>query len=553
MITIKFNGKECKVAIGTTILEAARANNIEIPTLCWLKGANEIGACRICMVEVEGWNSLVASCVYKLTQFDDGKGYLTHSPLVLDSRKTTLQLLLSEHKRNCLSCVRSASCELQTLCKELGVDNEERFTGSNGEEHKLDDSSVSLYRDNSKCISCRRCVAACKSQEVGVIGANYRGIETVINCAFDMELGKTACVKCGQCINLCPTGALAERDDTQKVWDALADPDKVVVVQAAPAVRASIGEAFGFGMGTPVAGKLAAALKELGFNAVFDTNFGADLTIMEESTELLDRIKNGGVLPMITSCSPGWINYCEAYFPELLPNLSSCKSPQQMQGAMIKTYWAEKQKIDPKKIVSVSVMPCTAKKDELGRENQSAVDGLRDVDISVTTRELVRMIEKARIRFAELPDAEFESPMGVGTGAAVIFGLSGGVMEAALRTAGDVKVKTAVVSGLSDAKALLERVKAGEEQLDFIEVMACPGGCVNGGGQVIVPSSVRNFTDVAATRAKALRGLDEANKVKKSSDSDDMKRVYDEFLGKPGGEKAHKLLHTKHKATNLSK
>jgi NADP-reducing hydrogenase subunit HndD len=553
MINIKFNGKECKVAIGTTILEAARANNIDIPTLCWLKNANEIGACRICVVEVDGWNSLVAACVYKLTQFDDGKGYLTHSPLVLESRKSTLQLMLSEHKRNCLSCVRSANCELQTLCKELGVDNEERFTGSNGEHLTIDDSSGELYRDNSKCISCRRCVAACNNQAIGVIGANYRGIETVINCAFDMELGKTACVSCGQCINLCPTGALSEKDDTGKVWEALADSDKVVVVQAAPAVRASLGEAFGYPMGTQVQGKLASALRALGFNHVFDTNFGADLTIMEESHELLDRVKNGGVLPMITSCSPGWIRYCEAYHPELIPNLSSCKSPQQMHGAMIKTYWAEKMGIDPAKIFSVSVMPCVAKKFELNRDDQSAAGAYKDVDASITTRELARMIEKAGIRFADLADSDFDSPMGVGTGAAVIFGQSGGVMEAALRTAGDVKIKTTVVSGLKNAKELLEKVKSGEEKVDFIEVMACPGGCVNGGGQVIVPSKIRNFTDVAAERAKALRGLDEASKVKKSSDSPDIKKVYDEYLGEPGGEKAHKLLHTSYKATNLSK
>jgi NADP-reducing hydrogenase subunit HndD len=552
MINVKFNGKECQVAIGKTILEAARDNHVDIPTLCWLKNENEIGACRICVVEIEGWKSLVAACVYKFSKFDDGKNILTASPAVLISRKTTLQLMLSEHKRNCLSCVRSSNCELQNLCKELGVDNEERFTGSNGEEHTIDDSSVALYRDNSKCISCRRCVAACKAQDVGVIGANYRGIETVINCAFDMDLGKTACVSCGQCITACPTAALSERDDTAKVWEALADNDKVVVVQAAPAVRASLGEAFGIEMGTPVEGKLASALKELGFYAVFDTNFGADLTIMEESHELLSRIKEGGKLPMITSCSPGWINYCEAYHPDMLENLSTCKSPQQMQGAMIKSYWAEKMKIDPSKIVSVSVMPCTAKKAELARDNQGQGE-IQDIDISITTRELSRMIEKAGIRFADLPDSEFESPMGNGTGAAVIFGASGGVMEAALRTAGDVKVKTAVVSGLSNAKALLEKVKSGEEKLDFIEVMACPGGCVNGGGQIIVPSKVRNFTDVAAQRAKALHSLDKSRKVSKSCDSPDMKKVYDEYLGEPGGEKAHKLLHTKYKATKLSK
>jgi NADP-reducing hydrogenase subunit HndD len=553
MINIKFNGKECKVAIGKTILEAARDNHVDIPTLCWLKNMNEIGACRICVVEIEGWKSLVAACVYKFSQFDEGKNILTKSPAVLQSRKTTLQLMLSEHKRNCLSCVRSANCELQTLCKELGVDDETRFSGSGGKHYEIDDSSIALYRDNSKCISCRRCVAACKNQDIGVIGANHRGIETTINCAFDMDLGQTTCVSCGQCINLCPTGALSEKDSTAAVWNALADTEKVVVVQTAPAVRASLGEAFGYPMGTEVQGKMAAALRELGFNYVFDTNFGADLTIMEEAHELLERVKNGGVLPMITSCSPGWVSYCEAYHPELIPNLSSCKSPQQMQGAMIKTYWAEKMNIDPSKIFSVSVMPCTAKKFELSRDNQSAAGKYKDIDASITTRELARMIEKAGIRFTDLPDADFDSAMGAGTGGAVIFGASGGVMEAALRVAGDVKVNTVVVSGLANAKALLEKVKSGEEKYDFIEVMACPGGCVNGGGQIIVPSKVRNFTDVAAERRKVLRGLDEANSVKKSSDSPDIKKVYAEFLGEVGGHKAHELLHTKYKATELNK
>ncbi|MCL2037215.1 MAG: [FeFe] hydrogenase, group A, partial [Oscillospiraceae bacterium] len=502
-ITIKFNGKECQAPIGSTILEAARANHVDIPTLCWLKGVNEIGACRICVVEVVGARSLVAACVYKLSKFDDGKNILTKSPAVLESRKMTLQLLLSEHERKCLSCVRSNNCELQNLCKELGVDDEVRYKGSGGKKYEIDDSALHMYRDNSKCINCRRCVAACRDQEVGVIGANYRGIETQINSAFDMDLASTACVSCGQCIAVCPTGALSEKDDTDKVWDALADPEKVVVVQTAPAVRASLGESFGFPMGTPVQGKMASALRELGFNYVFDTNFGADLTVMEESHELLDRVNNGGVLPLITSCSPGWIRYCEAYEPELLPNLSSCKSPQQMQGAMIKTYWAEKMNIEPSKIFSVSVMPCVAKKFEASRMNLP--NSYAEVDASITTRELARMIEKAGIRFADLPDADFDSPLGVGTGAAVIFGATGGVMEAALRTAvwkltgentdspiefnevrgvegvkkatykvGDLDVNVAVASGLSNAKSLLEKVKSGEENLHFIEIMACP-------------------------------------------------------------------------------
>ena len=583
MVNIKINGVDYAVEEGTTILEACRMNGIRIPTLCWLKEINAIGACRICVVEMTGARSLVASCVYPISKFDEGKNILTHSPAVLESRKMTLQLLLSNHNKKCLSCDRSGNCELQALCRELGVDDENVFDGAVNE-YEIDTSSKHMYRDNNKCINCRRCVAACeKTQGIGVIGANNRGFKTEIGCAFEMELAETACVSCGQCIAVCPTGALGEKDDTDKVWAALADPTKTVVVQTAPAVRASLGEAFGFSMGTDVQGKLATALRKLGFAHVFDTNFGADLTILEESHELLERVTNGGVLPMITSCSPGWIRYCEAYYPEFIPNLSSCKSPQQMTGAMLKTYWAEKNGIDPKNIVSVSVMPCTAKKFEIGRDDQAAA-GVADVDIAITTRELVKMINKAGIRFAELEDSLFESPFGSGTGAAVIFGATGGVMEAALRTAvwkltgekndspiefnevrgvegvkfaeytaGGVTVKVAVVSGLANAKALLEKVKAGEVDVQFIEVMACPGGCVNGGGQVIVPADVRNFTDIRAERAKALYNLDAKNTVRKSHESEDVKRVYSEFLGEIGGHKAHELLHTTYKASNLSK
>jgi len=583
MVNIKINGVDYAVEEGTTILEACRMNGIRIPTLCWLKEINAIGACRICVVEMTGARSLVAACVYPISKFDEGKNILTHSPAVLESRKTTLQLLLSNHNKKCLSCDRSGNCELQALCRELGVDDENVFDGAMNE-YDIDLSAKHMYRDNNKCISCRRCVAACaKTQGIGVIGANNRGFKTEIGCAFDMDLADTACVSCGQCIAVCPTGALGEKDDTDKVWAALADPTKTVVVQTAPAVCASLGEAFGFEMGTDVQGKLAAALYKLGFAHVFDTNFGADLTILEESHELLERITKGGVLPMITSCSPGWIRYCEAYYPEFIPNLSSCKSPQQMTGAMLKTYWAEKNGIDPKNIVSVSVMPCTAKKFEIGRDDQSAA-GVADVDISITTRELVKMINKAGIRFAELEDKQFESPFGSGTGAAVIFGATGGVMEAALRTAvwkltgekndspiefsevrgvegvkfaeytaGGATVKVAVVSGLANAKALREKVKNKEVDVQFIEVMACPGGCVNGGGQVIVPADVRNFTDIRAERAKALYNLDAKNSVRKSHESEDVKRVYAEFLGEIGGHKAHELLHTTYKASNLSK
>lgn len=584
MVNIKINGVEVSVEEGTTILEACRNNGVKIPTLCWLKEINEIGACRICVVEMTGARSLVASCVYPLSKFDEGKNILTHSPAVLESRKTTLQLLLSNHKKKCLSCARSGNCELQELCRELGVDDENAFEGVTNE-YEIDDSAAHMYRDNNKCIHCRRCIAACeKTQGIGVIGANNRGFNTYIGSAFDMPLAETACVSCGQCIAVCPTGALSEKDDTDKVWEALADPEKVVVVQTAPAVRASIGEAFGYKMGTPVEGKLAASLKKLGFDAVFDTNFGADLTIMEESNELIERITSGGVLPMITSCSPGWIRFCENYYPEFIPNLSTCKSPQQMNGAMTKSYWAKKMNIDPEKIVSVSVMPCTAKKFEIGRENQGN-NGLADVDISITTRELVKMINKAGIRFTELEDAQFDSPLGNGTGAAVIFGATGGVMEAALRTAvwkltgenddspiefkevrgvegiktatynvAGMDVTVAVASGLSNARALLEKVKGGEIKAQFIEIMACPGGCVNGGGQVIVPADVRNFTDIRAERAKALYSLDEGHKVsRKSHESADVKQAYAEFLGQPGSHTAHELLHTTYKATDLIK
>lgn len=582
MVNIKINGVDVSVEEGTTILKACRDNGVRIPTLCWLKDINEIGACRICVVEMTGARSLVAACVYPISKFDEGKNILTHSPAVLESRRMTLQLLLSNHDRKCLSCARSGQCELQALCRELGVDDELLFEGERNH-YEIDTSAAHMYRDNNKCINCRRCVAACGvTQGIGVIGPNNRGFKTSIGCAFEMDLAETACVSCGQCIAVCPTGALSEKDDTEKVWAAINDPEKIVVVQTAPAVRASLGEAFGYPMGTNVQGKLAASLRRLGFDHVFDTDFGADLTIMEESNELLQRIQNKGVLPMITSCSPGWIRYCEAYYPEFLPNLSTCKSPQQMSGAMIKTYWAEKNGIDPKNIVSVSVMPCTAKKFECGRDDQSAA-GVPDVDIVITTRELVKMINRAGLRFNELPDEEFEVPMSSGSGAAVIFGATGGVMEAALRTAvwkltgekndspiefkevrgvegvkfaeyeaGGVKVKVAVASGLANAKELLEKVKSGEVDVQFIEIMACPGGCVNGGGQVIVKADVRNFVDIRAERAKALYGLDEANKIRKSHETEDIKSVYD-YLGEIGGHKAHEYLHTSYKASGLRK
>ena len=579
MVNIKINGVACSVPEGSTILEASRIAGIKIPTLCYLKDINAIGACRICVVEVKGARSLVAACVYPV---NEGMEIFTNTPKVVESRRTTLELILSNHKKECLSCVRSGNCELQALCNEYGVD-ENRFDGENPAV-EIDNSAVHMSRDNSKCILCRRCVAACAvTQGIGVIGANERGFATQIASAFDMNLADTACVSCGQCITACPTGALTEKDDTQKVLDAIADPEKFVVVQAAPAVRASLGEAFGLPIGTNVEGKMIAAMRRLGFDKVFDTNFSADLTIMEEATEFLDRVKNGGTLPLITSCSPGWIRYCENYFPEFIPNLSTCKSPQQMFGAVVKTYYAQKLGKNPEDIVSVSVMPCTAKKYEIGRDDESAA-GVPDLDISITTRELARLIKKAGIMFNDLPDEVCDSPLGTGSGAAVIFGATGGVMEAALRTAvwtltgkpdstpvefkevrgvegikeatynvAGMEVKVAVASGLANAKALLKKVKAGEASYHFIEIMGCPGGCVNGGGQIIQPASVRNFTDIRAERAKVLYGIDEANTLRFSHENPDVKALYDEFFGEPNSHKAHEILHTSYKAQKLYK
>ncbi len=579
MLNIKINGMSCTVPYGTTILEAARQVGIEIPTLCFLKDINEIGACRFCVVEVKGARSLVAACVFPIER--DGTEIFTNTKKVRESRKRTLELILSTHERKCLSCVRSQKCELQKLCLEYGVDNEGAFDGFKPV-YELDTSAAHMVRDNNKCILCRRCVAACNNQGVSVIGANARGIDTHIGSPFELDLAQTSCISCGQCIVNCPTGALYEKDDTQKVLDAIGDPTKHVVVQAAPAVRATLGECFDMPIGTDVTGKLFAALRRLGFDKVFDTNFGADLTIMEEANELIDRVKNGGVLPMITSCSPGWIKYCEHYYPEQIPHLSSCKSPQQMQGAIIKTYYAQKMGIDPKDIVSVSVMPCTAKKFECGRDDQSA-SGYADIDIVLTTRELGRMIKGAGIKFTSLPDEEPDEPLGRGTGAAVIFGVTGGVMEAALRTAaeaitgkelenveftdvrgmqgikeasyklGDLDVKVAIASGTKNAKVLMDKVKDGTADYTFIEIMGCPGGCINGGGQPVQPASVRNFVDYKALRAAALYENDRSRPHRKSHESEDIKEVYREFLGEPNSHKAHKILHTSYTARPMFK
>ena len=573
MVNIKINNMPLSVPKGISILEAARTAGIEIPTLCYLKKINEIGACRICMVEVKGARSLVTACVYPV---NEGMEIFTNTERVRKSRKTTLELILSTHDRKCLSCIRSGTCELQQLCKEFGVDDEGRFDGANPV-HEYDDSAIHMIRDNGKCILCRRCVAACQAQHISVIGANARGFDTHIGSAFEKPLDSVACVSCGQCIVNCPTGAIYEKDDTAKVLEAINDPEKFVVVHTAPSIRVTLGECFGMHIGTNVQGKMVAALRRLGFDKVFDTDFGADLTIVEEANEFLGRVQNGGVLPMITSCSPGWIKYCEHYYPDMLDHLSSCKSPQQMSGAVIKTWYAEKMGIDPKDIVVVGIMPCTAKKFETKRDYQSA-SGYPDVDYSLTTRELGRMIDSAGIFFKHLPDEEFDNPLGDSTGAAVIFGATGGVMEAALRpaveklsgeelksldftevrgtegikeasyTVNGMEIKVCVVSGLANANTIMEKVKNGTADYHFIEIMGCPGGCVNGGGQPIQHAVVRNFVDLRARRAAALYEADKDMPLRKSHESEAVKRLYAEFLGEPGSHKAHEVLHTSYVA-----
>ncbi|MBQ2971053.1 MAG: iron hydrogenase small subunit [Ruminococcus sp.] len=569
MLNIKINGMPFSVEKNTTILEACHQFGIKIPTLCYLKDINEIGACRMCLCEVKGARSLVAACVYPIDR--EGTEIFTNTPQIQKYRKTTLELIVSNHDKQCLSCPRSNNCELQKLCVEYGVD-ESKFSGEETK-YDIDNTTLHLVRNNNKCILCRRCSAACKNQYVGVIGANNRGFDTEIGCAFNQSLDAVSCVACGQCTAVCPTGALVERDETDEVFKAIADPTKTVIVHTAPSIRATLGECFDMPIGTNVTGKMVAALRRLGFDKVFDTNFAADLTIMEEGTEFLQRVKNGGTLPMITSCSPGWIKFCEHYYPELIPNLSSCKSPQQMMGAMIKSYYAEKMGIDPKDMVVVSIMPCVAKKFEIKRDDQGH-DGLADNDFALSTRELASMIKKAGIQFTSLPDEEFDPVMGIGSGAGTIFGATGGVMEAALRTVADIltgedlehidytdvrgmedikeatydvagmQVKVAVTSGLSNVAKLLDKIKSGEADYQFIEVMCCPGGCINGGGQPIVDGHTRNFVDVKGLRAAALYDDDKNLTYRKSHKNPEIKALYDEYLGEPGSHKAHELLHT---------
>ncbi len=571
MVNVIIDGVSVQVEKGTTVLEAARKAGINIPTLCYLKDVNAIGACRVCLVEVKGAKALQPSCVYPVSE---GLEVLTNTAKVLEARKAVIELLLSNHPADCLTCVRSGKCELQALAQQMGI-REVRFTGEQSV-FPVDDRSVAIVRDPNKCVLCHRCEAVCKKvQGVNILGTINRGFNSTVGPAFGHNLDDINCALCGQCVNVCPTGALSEKDDTGKVWQALADETKHTIVQFSPAVRIAISEEFGLPMGTISTGKMVAALRRLGFDKVFDTNWSADLTIMEEGNELLDRLQNGGVLPMITSCSPGWIKFCEHHFPDQLDHLSSAKSPQAMFGAMVKTYYPQTEGIDPASIYSVSVMPCTAKKFEAARP-ELCDSGYRDVDAVITVREVARMIKQAGINFADLPDEECDAPMGVGTGAATIFGATGGVMEAALRTVYEVvtgqtlekvdfeavrgmdgvkeatvdlngtQVKVAVVHTLARAREIMEKVKAGTADYTFIEVMACPGGCVGGGGTPIVNSLTRSMLpdDYRAIRGMGLYNDDKNLPLRKSHENPFIINAYANFLEKPLSHKAHELLHT---------
>ncbi|MBQ5967302.1 MAG: iron hydrogenase small subunit [Clostridiales bacterium] len=572
MVNVTIDGVSVQVPSNYTVLEAAKKAGVKIPTLCYLKDVNEVGACRVCLVEVEKARALAAACVMPVSE---GMVVHTNSKKVRDTRKATLEMILSDHNRDCLSCIRNQNCELQTLAEEYGI----RKVTFEGEKSPsvLDDKSFSIVRDGSKCVKCGRCVSACKKQGIGVLSFLNRGFSTSVGPAYDISMADAPCIYCGQCIVACPVGALHEKEETDKVWAAIQDPSKHVVMQVAPAVRAAIGEEFGLPIGTRATGKMFAAMKRLGADKVYDTNWGADLTIMEEGTELLNRIQNGGVLPMITSCSPGWIRFCEFYYPEFIPNLSTCKSPHEMEGALIKSYYAKNNNLDPKDIVVVSVMPCTSKKTEAAREQLVNADGLKDVDIVITTRELARMIREAGMDFNSLPD---EGPdqdlMGEYTGAAVIFGATGGVMEAAVRTVADIleekdlpefeykavrgvdadikeaeltlggkNIRVAVAHSTAAARKLLDAIKDGSApEYTFIEIMGCSGGCVCGGGQPQVPAQKLMDIDIRAERAKALYEEDAIMPQRKSHKNSQIDKLYKEFLGAPNGHLAHELLHT---------